>query len=399
MFTFVDTSSFESTSINNFVAIEISRFLFRKETSNKEMINLFRKNQSLNKDNNISFRKKSFLCSNSSKLSNELFETENASLNVLTSKNINFRINVINIVQEKRIRKSSKDFANTIWISERMKKILVFHTTLMIVFNTKTTKFEIKTTSSFKFHISNLSKSSLHWRTMLRHSHVEEFIKTAQIKYDVIKTKRTWKIVDKRDDYKLISLKWVFIYKSDSNDFLFKYKARIVIRDDLQKINNVQNVYAATLASKIFRMMMTLVADFHFKIKQLNVVNVFLNVFNDEKIYCHMSNEYKNLKKILKLLRALYDQRKSSLLWLRILIDKCIKFELNSISDEFCLFSNDNEILMFFYVNDIVFAFTASRKKNAENLIRRLKNIFDMRDLDSLNFFLDVRILQQLDTI
>ncbi len=219
------------------------------------------------------------------------------------------------------------------------------------------------------------------------------------MKYDVIKTKRTWKIVDKRNDYKLISLKWIFTYKSDSNDFLFKYKARIVIRDDLQKINNAQNVYAATLASKIFRMMMIFVVDFHLKIKQLNAVNVFLNVFNDEKIYCHMSNEYKNLKKILKLLRALYDQRKSSLLWLRILIDKCIEFELNSIFDEFCLFSNDDEILMFFYVNDIVFAFTASRKKNAKNLIRRLKNIFDMRNLDSLNFFLDVRILQKLDTI
>jgi hypothetical protein len=49
LFTFDDTSSFKSTSINNFVAIEISRFLFRKETSNKDMINLFRKNQSLNK--------------------------------------------------------------------------------------------------------------------------------------------------------------------------------------------------------------------------------------------------------------------------------------------------------------------------------------------------------------
>jgi hypothetical protein len=84
---------------------------------------------------------------------------------------------------------------------------------------------------------------------------------------------------------------------------------------------------------------------------------------------------------------------------LRILIDKCIEFELNLIFDEFCLFSNDNEILMFFFVNDIVFAFIASRKKNAKNLIRRLKNIFDMRNLDSLNFFLDVRILQKLDTI
>ncbi len=318
---------------------------------------------------------------------------------MLTSKDINFRISVVNIVQEKRVRKFSKDFANTTWINEKMKKILVFHTATMIVFNTKASKLEIKTTSSFKFHVSNLSKSLLHLKTMLRHSHAEEFLKVAQMKYDVIETRRTWKIVDKRDDYKLISLKWIFTYKFDSNDFLSKYKARIVIRDDLQKVDNAQNVYVTTLASKIFRIMMTLVADFHLKIKQLDAVNVFLNVFNDEKIYCHMSNEYKQFKKILKLLWALYDQKKSLLLWLRILIGKCIQLELNFIFDEFCLFSNDNEILMFFYVNDIVFAFTASRKKDAENLIRRLKDIFDMRDLDSLNFFLDVRILQKLDTI
>jgi hypothetical protein len=81
------------------------------------------------------------------------------------------------------------------------------------------------------------------------------------------------------------------------------------------------------------------------------------------------------------------------------LIDKCIEFKLNSIFNEFFLFSNDNEIFMFFYMNDIVFAFTTSRKKDAKNLIRRLKYIFDMRNLDSLNFFLDVQILQKFDTI
>jgi hypothetical protein len=363
------------------------------------MINLSRKNQSLNKKNNISFRKKSSLCSNSSKLSKEFFEIKNALLNVLTSRDINSRINVVNIVQEKRFRKLSKDFANTTWINDEMTRILVFHTTMMIVFNTKASELEIKTTLSFKFHINKLSKSLLHWRIMLRRSHVEEFLKVAQMKYDVIETKKTWKIVDKREDYKLISLKWKFIYKSDSNDFLFKYKARIVICNDLQKVNNAQNMYVATFASKIFHMMMTLDVDFHLKIRQLNAVNVFLNVFNDEKIYCHMSNEYKQFKKTLKLLRALYDQRKPSLLWLRILIDKCIEFELNFIFDEFCWFSNDKKILMFFYVNDIVLTFTTSRKKNAENLIRRLKDIFDMRNLNSLNFFLDVRILQKLDTI
>ncbi len=363
------------------------------------MISFFRKIKSLNKENNFSFRKNNFLYSHSSNLSNDLFEIENAFLNVLISKNIKFRIDEINIVKKKRVRRFSKDFANTTWTSKKIHKIFVFHTAMMIAFSTKTSKLDIKTTSSFKFHISNLSKSYFHWRIMLRHSHAEKFLKVTQIKYDVIETKETWKIVEKWDDYKLISLKWIFIYKSNSDDFLFKYKARIMIRDALQKVNNAQNVYAATFASKIFRMMMTFVVDFHLKIKQLNVVNVFLNVFNDEKIYCHMSNEYKQFKKILKLLRALYDQRKSLLLWLRILIDKCTELELNSIFDEFCLFSNDNEILMFFYVNDIVFAFTASRKKDAKNLIRRLKNIFDIKNLDSLNFFLDVRVLQKFDTI
>jgi hypothetical protein len=150
LFTFDDTSSSESESdltISIFVTIKISRR--NVSMKNKEIISFFRKNKSLNKENNFSFRKNNFLCSHSSKLSNEFSETKNASLNVLTSKEINFRINVINIVQGKKIRKSSKDFANTIWISEKIKKIFVFYTTLMIVFNIKASKFEIKTTSSF----------------------------------------------------------------------------------------------------------------------------------------------------------------------------------------------------------------------------------------------------------
>jgi hypothetical protein len=180
--TFDDTSSseFKSTStINIFMTIEISRQ--NVSMKNKEMISFFRKIKSL-KENNFSSRKNNFLCSHSSNLLNDLFEIENALLNVLISRNISSRIDEINIVKKKRIRRSSKNFANSTWTSGKMTKILVFHTTMMIVFNTKTSKFVIKTTSSFKFHISNLSKSSLHWRIMLRHSHAEEFLKVAQMK-------------------------------------------------------------------------------------------------------------------------------------------------------------------------------------------------------------------------
>jgi hypothetical protein len=185
--TFDDTSSSEfklTSTINIFVTIEISRQNVLMK--NKEIISLFRKIKSLNKENNFSFRKNNFLCFHSSNLSNDFLEIENAFLNVLISRNINFRIDEINIVKKKRIRRSSKDFANTTWISEKMTRIFVCHTTMMIVFNTKASKFVIKMISSFKFHISNLSKLFLHWRVMLRHSHAEEFLKIAQMKYDAI---------------------------------------------------------------------------------------------------------------------------------------------------------------------------------------------------------------------
>jgi hypothetical protein len=148
------------STINIFEIIKISKQ--NVSLKNKKMISFFRKIKSLNKENSFFSRKNNFLYSHSSNLSNNFFEIENAFLNVLISRNINFRIDEINIVKKKRIRRFSKNVANTTWTNEKMTRIFVFHTTMMIVFNTRTSKFVIKTTSSFKFHISNLSKLFLH---------------------------------------------------------------------------------------------------------------------------------------------------------------------------------------------------------------------------------------------
>ncbi len=71
-------------------------------------------------------------------------------------------------------------------------------------------------------------------------------------------------MIDKKN-YKCILLNQVFTYKIDFNEYLIKYKTRIVIRDDLQNVNNAQNVYVVTLVAKIFQMMMIFVVDFHLK--------------------------------------------------------------------------------------------------------------------------------------
>jgi hypothetical protein len=188
----------------------------------------------------------------------------------------------------------------------------------------------ICTKVSNRIHISTLFSSSAHWRAMLKHSHEDEFRKAAQLEFDAIEGRDTWEIVNKSsisENQKIISLKWVFIYKNDSDDYLTKYKARIVMRDDLQDADP-QDVYAATLVSKMFRLLMTLMIAFHLKTRQLDVVNAFLNAHNDESVYCQMSDDYRLDDKCYRVIRALYDQRKSLLLWLRILIIKCLELRL-----------------------------------------------------------------------
>ncbi len=86
------------------------------------------------------------------------------------------------------------------------------------------------------------------------------------------------------------------------------------MRKDLQMIDNAQNVYAAILASKVFRMLMTMMTVYRLKTRQLNAVNAFFNAINDETVYCYMLHEYKQQEKVFRMIRVLYDQRKSSLL-------------------------------------------------------------------------------------
>jgi hypothetical protein len=54
---------------------------------------------------------------------------------------------------------------------------------------------------------------------------------------------------------------------------------------------------------------------------------------------------------------------------------------------------------MFFYVDDIVFAYRVDRQQATELLISKLKDIFEMRDLDILKFFLKMRVIQQSEMI
>jgi hypothetical protein len=72
----------------------------------------------------------------------------------------------------------------------------------------------------------------------------------------------------------IIPLMWVFSYKFDGN-YLLKFKARIVVRGDMQ--TTVGDTHTTTPATRIFRALMAITCYFNIVIQQLDAVNAFTN--------------------------------------------------------------------------------------------------------------------------
>ena len=53
--------------------------------------------------------------------------------------------------------------------------------------------------------------------------------------YTDLEDRGTFKVVDETPSIKTVPITWVFTYKTDTNGYLTKFKARLCVRGDLQE--------------------------------------------------------------------------------------------------------------------------------------------------------------------
>jgi hypothetical protein len=144
---------------------------------------------------------------------------------------------------------------------------------------------------------------------------------------------------------------WVFTYKLDEDGYLVKFKARLVVRGDLQQ-SEFKDTYAATLAARVFRALMAIAAYFDLEIQQFDAINAFTNSEIDELIYIRYPDGFQVPGYCIKLRKALYGLPRSPLLWFNHLSAQFRKLGMLPNPESVCLWSND-KIIVFFYVDDI----------------------------------------------
>jgi hypothetical protein len=127
---------------------------------------------------------------------------------------------------------------------------------------------------------------------------------------------------------------------------------------------------------------------------QLDAVNAFTNSYLDEIVYCAFPDGFKQEGHYLLLHRALYDLRRSPLLWLKEFSTALRDLDLHEISGEPCLFINEDGIIIFFYVDNIVLLCRPENLSKLHELRKALIQRYEMRDLDELSWFLGIRIIR-----
>ena len=262
---------------------------------------------------------------------------------------------------------------------------LAFHLQLPLAFSTAIT--------ASRPHRDTLPPPPTSMKALCNHPYAEGFQQAAQAEYNALLSKDTFKIMPTPANVRPIPMKWVFTYKFDEGGYLTKFKARIVVRGDKQDPSD-EETYAATLAFRILRFLMALVTAFGLETYQLDAVNAFLNVDMDEVVYCQLPEGYEVPGSCCQLLQALYGLRRSPLLWLRNFSSTLTSLGLVQIPGEPCLFTDNNGIIIFFYVDDIVVLYQPTRRASAMRLIGQLDNEYEMRHIGELQWFLGVRIIR-----
>lgn len=204
-----------------------------------------------------------------------------------------------------------------------------------------------------------------------------------------------WEIVDVPSNGSIVQCKWVLNKKLDVNDKV-RYRARLVAKGFTQRRGiDYVDTFSPVVKHSTLRMLFALSVQWDMDITHLDVTTAFLNGHLKENIYMKIPEGFvnKSTGKVLKLKRAIYGLKQSSLVWYEKVKDCLLNFGFEISRFEPCLFTKLSEnvkIIVAVYVDD--FLIFSNCNTETEKLKSVLSSEFKLKDLGPVRRYLGMRI-------
>jgi hypothetical protein len=218
-----------------------------------------------------------------------------------------------------------------------------------------------------------------------------------QLEFDALQHNRTWTLVPRPADAKVIAGKWVFKHKLHSDGSLERYKARWVVRGFHQRAGiDFQETFSPVVKPATIRTVLTIVAGKNWPAHQLDVSNAFLHGNLSERVYCNQPAGFEDPKQpnaVCLLSWSLYGLRQAPRAWFLRFVEHVtsLGFRQSRADSSLFIYSRGNATTyLLLYVDDMIL--TASSSALVSEVVTNLRSAFAVKDLGPVSYFLSVDV-------
>jgi hypothetical protein len=221
-----------------------------------------------------------------------------------------------------------------------------------------------------------------------------------QEEYDALMANNTWTLVPPPPGANIVSGKWIFLHKYNSDGSLTRHKARWVVRGFTQQPGiNFDETFSPVVKTTTIRVVLSLALSQNWPIHQLDVKNAFLHGHLTKEVYSQQPSGFVDPSRpnhVCHLLKSLYGFKQAPRAWFQRFarFARSIGFlESKSNTSLFTLHRGTDVAYILLYVNDIIL--TASNQPFLHSIILLFSHEFAMKDLGPLHHFLGISITRQ----
>ena len=215
--------------------------------------------------------------------------------------------------------------------------------------------------------------------------------------FQALQRQQTWSLVLAPPHVNLVSCKWVFKLKLNNDGSISRYKAKLVAKGFHQQAGvDFHETFSHVVKPATVRLVLAIVVSCRWELRQLDVSNAFLHGFLKEEVYMHQPPGFVDPVHpdyVCKLHKSLYGLKQAPRAWFE-------RFAFHLLHLGFTASMVDNSLFVFclahtiiyliLYVDDIIVIGNDSTQ--IHNLITALGQVFELKDLGPLNYFLGIQI-------
>lgn len=218
--------------------------------------------------------------------------------------------------------------------------------------------------------------------------------------YDTLRENKTWTLVPRPADKKILTNRWVFKAKVVQDSEIKKYKARLVARGNTQEWGiDYEEVFAPVAKYETIRTLLAASANEEMHVHQMDVISTYVQGELNDEIYMEQPEMFVKRgheEKVCKLLKPLYRLKQSGREWYRKLDSYIMEIGGKRTSADPCVYvigKDEKRLIIIIYVDDLILA--SKKMDRLENVKSKMKSTFKMVDLGQINNILGISVQRE----